>query len=117
MTDSQTTKDLKICIVGDTGIGKTCLIQRLLKDVYLQDCKAVGYVETSAKTGEGVHKAIQMGIKAVLKDDGPYDLTSREGFDEQYKNKVYLHLAISRGRYDEVSNILGKVPSLKEKGM
>ena len=99
MTDSQTTKDLKICIVGDTGIGKTCLIQRLLKDVYLQDCKAVGYVETSAKTGEGVHKAIQMGIKAVLKDYGEY--------------KVYLRLAISRGQYEEISNILEKVPSLE----
>ena len=55
-----------------------------------EEFKAAGYVETSAKTGEGVHKAIQMGIKAVLKDDGPYDLTSREGFDEQYKNKVFL---------------------------
>ena len=30
---------------------------------------AVGYVETSAKTGEGVHEAIQMGIKAVLKEE------------------------------------------------
>ena len=112
MTDSQTTKDLKICIVGDTGIGKTCLIQRLLKDVYLQDCKAVGYVETSAKTGEGVHKAIQMGIKAVLMDDGPYDLISRGVYD----NKNYLSLAIARGQYDEISNILEKIMSLEEKG-
>ena len=120
MTDSQTTKDLKICIVGDTGIGKTCLIQRLLKDVYLQDCKAVGYVETSAKTGEGVHKAIQMGIKAVLMDDGPYDLISRgvydELYDELYDNKRSLNVAIARGQHDEVSNILEKIPSLEEKG-
>ena len=42
-----------------------------------REIQAVGYVETSAKTGEGVHKAIQMGIKAVLKDDGDYDLISR----------------------------------------
>ena len=83
---------------------------------FAREINAVGYLETSAKTGEGVHKAIQMGIKAVLKDDEPYDLTSREGYGEQYKNKVYLHLAISRGRYDEVSIILGKVMSLEGKG-
>ena len=34
-----------------------------------REIQAVGYVETSAKTGEGVHKAIQMGIKAVLKEE------------------------------------------------
>ena len=30
-----------------------------------QEIKAVGYVETSAKTGEGVKEAVEMGLKAV----------------------------------------------------
>ena len=38
-------------------------------DRLAEEIKAVGYVETSAKTGEGVHEAIQMGIKAVLKEE------------------------------------------------
>ena len=37
--------------------------ERLAKKI-----KAVGNVETSAKTAEGVHGAIQIGIEAVLKD-------------------------------------------------
>ena len=57
-----------------------------------------------------------MGIKVVLKDYGDYDTITQEEYNERTKNKLYLHLAISRGKHDDVSKFLENLPTVEEKG-
>ena len=40
-------------------------VTRDMGESLAREIKAVGYVETSAKTGEGVKEAVEMGLKAV----------------------------------------------------
>ena len=56
-TNADLKNDLKI--KNDEKISKV-EAQNLAKEI-----NAVGYVETSAKTGEGVKEAVQMGLKAL----------------------------------------------------
>ena len=46
-------------------------VTREMGERLANEIKAVGYVETSAKTGEGVNKAVEMGLKAVMAKSAP----------------------------------------------
>ena len=43
-------------------------ISREMGERLAKEINAVGYVETSAKTGDGVHEAVKMGLEAALKE-------------------------------------------------
>ena len=76
-------------------------------DRLAREINAVGYMETSAYTGEGVQEAVLMGLQAFFEDFGN---------QLEYNDKLLLNLAISGGQHDVVFELLEKMPGLDKKG-
>ena len=54
----------KLLVVGDAGVGKTCLITRFVDDVFSSTCKSTIGVDFKATTIEMDGKAVQLQVTA-----------------------------------------------------
>jgi small GTP-binding protein len=120
---------LKAVVVGDSGVGKTCLLMRYFRDVFDPECQLTLGVEFMTKIFENDNQQIQLQLWDTAGQElfrsvtwGYYrgsagaflvfDITNHDSFDHIGR---WLHDVRDVARSDVVTILLGNKADLKER--